>query len=104
MLGLAADTNSFGVVTAIAIRRGAASTDPFITALMTLFLFLKPLLQRLHQLVPATHFFNGSHFFGAEILLRNRLQPIRRNIDRVLPVFGKNSFEYLAKNLVEPVE
>jgi hypothetical protein len=41
MRALATNPHSFGVVTGIANRRGAARADPFVATLMALFLLLK---------------------------------------------------------------
>ena len=71
---------------------------------MALFLLLEPLFQRLHQLVPAAHFFDLRHFLWRQIFLGNRLQPIGGYIDVVLAIFCKYAFENLAKYLIETVQ
>ena len=73
VLGFAANADAFGIITRIAIRRRAAGSDPFVAAFVALFLFLKPLFQRLHQLVPAAHFFDLGHFLWRQIFLGDRL-------------------------------
>ena len=82
MLRFTANADALGIVTGITIGRCPAGTDPFISALMPLFLLFEPLFQRIHQLVPATHLFDFGHFFGRQIFFGNRLQPVGRNVDR----------------------
>jgi len=48
-----ANTDAFRVVAIGAKRAGAAGAYPFVAALMAFFLFLQPLAQGVHQLVPA---------------------------------------------------
>ena len=71
---------------------------------MTLFLFFQTLFQRLHQFVPAAHFFDLRHFFGRQIFFRDGFQPVGGNIDGVLAIFGEDTYEDFAKNLVEAIK
>ena len=100
----AADPHAFGIVARIAEGRGAAGSDPLVAALVTLFLFLEPLLQRLHDLVPVTQRLDLFHLFFGKEFLGHRLEPVFGDIDGVLPVIAQDPLEDLLENLVEPIE
>ena len=71
---------------------------------MALLLFLEPLFQRLHDLVPVAERFDRRHFLGGQEFLGDRFQPVGGNIDRVLAVIGNDTLEDLVEHLVEAVE
>jgi len=72
---------------------------------VALFLFLKPLLQRLHDLFPGPERLDLLHFLFGEELLGHRLQPILGNGGAVIALEGHlQALEHLGKDLVEPVE
>ena len=100
----AADPHTLGVVAGIAEGRGSARADPFVAALMALFLLLKPLLERVHDLVPVTQRLDLLHLFFGEEFLGHGLEPVFRHLDRVLAVIGQDSLEDLLKDLIEAIE
>ena len=104
VLAFPADTHAFGVVAGIAIGGGAAGADPFIAALMALFLLGKALLHGLHQLVPVADLFDRGHLFLAEIFFGDRLQPVQRDILLLGAIAGLQSLEDLGEDLIEPVQ
>src|SRR6185369_4997767 len=73
-----ADPDSFGIVAAMAERRGAAGADPFVAALVAPLLFLQAVLQRLHNLFPAAQALDRLHLLRGEIGLGDQLQPFLR--------------------------
>ena len=77
------DAHAFGII-AIGAKGGCAGcADPFAAALMTLFLFFEPLFECLHELFKSAQRFNFGLFLGAQVLFRQLLQPVRRNIHGV---------------------
>ena len=104
MLAFAAYTHAFRVVTGIAKGRGATRADPLVTALVTLFLFFEPLLQRLHDLVPIAQALDFFHLLVGEKFLGHSLEPIFGYVDRVLTVIAEDALEDPLEDLVEPVE
>ena len=58
-----ANAHALWVIAIGAKRRGAAGANPFIAALMTLFLFFEPLLQLFHNFFPAAERLNLRLFF-----------------------------------------
>src|SRR3546814_14908274 len=80
------------------------SADPLAAALVALLLFLEPLFQRLHDLVPVAERFDRRHFLGGQEFLGDRLQPVGGDVDRVLAIVGAEALEDLFEHLVEAVE
>ena len=68
------DADAFRVVAVRAEGAGAAGADPFRSAGVALLLLLQPLLELLHQLVPAERLQLGL-LLGREVLLRQEAQP-----------------------------
>jgi hypothetical protein len=71
---------------------------------VALLLFLEPLLQRLHDLVPVAERFDRGHFLGGQEFLGDRLQPVGGDVDGVLAIIGEQALEDLVEHLVEAVE
>src|SRR3546814_16183973 len=80
------------------------SADPLAAALVALLLFLEPLLQRLHDLVPVAERLDRGHFLGRQEFLGDRLQPVGGDVDRVLAIVGDDALEDLVEHLVDAVE
>ena len=78
------------MVAAIAERRGAARADPLVAAGVAFLLFFEPLLEQLHQLVPAV-LLDGGLFLGRQALFELLDQPIRRH----LAAFGQRGRDAL---------
>src|SRR3546814_2107981 len=79
------------IIARIADCRGAAGADPLAAALVALLLFLEPLLQRLHDLVPVAERLDRGHFLGRQEFLGDRLQPVGGDVDRVLAIDRKST-------------
>ncbi len=75
-----------------------------VAALMALLLFLEPLAQRLHELVPAAHGLDLLLFFFGQEFLGELLQPLLRNVHVDPSSIGLEALEHVAEHLVEPVE
>src|SRR3546814_10122825 len=58
------------------------SADPLAAALVALLLFLEPLFQRLHDLVPVAERLDRGHFLGRQEFLGDRLQPVGGDVDK----------------------
>lgn len=71
---------------------------------MALFLFLEPLLERFHDLVPVAEGLDLLHLLRGEELLGDGFQPVFGDIDRVLAVIGHDPLEDLLEHLVETVQ
>src|SRR3546814_3860307 len=67
-------------------------------------LFLEPLLQRLHDLVPVAERLDRLHLLGRQIFFGDGLQPFLRYVDGVLAIVGEQPLEDLVEHLVEAVE
>jgi hypothetical protein len=95
---------SFGIVALCAERRGTGRADPLVAALMALLLLFQPLLQRLHELVPA-HGLDLFLLFVGEIFFRQLAQPLFRDL-RLLHGIEKvlEALEGRAEHSVELVE
>ena len=99
-----ADADAFGVVAAVAEGRRAAGADPFAAALVPALLLLEPLLQRLHQLVPAAERLDLRHLLGREVPPGQLLQPVGgqfllQQVEGLL-----DALEVMREGLVETVE
>ena len=105
VLALAADAHAFGVIARVAERAGSAGADPLVAALMALFLLLKPLLERLHDLFPRPQCLDLFHFLVGKEFLGHRLQPVLGDL-RALIALERHlqALEHLGEHLVEPVE
>src|SRR3546814_7050244 len=104
VLALAADPHALGVITRIPKGARAACADPLAAALVALLLFLEPLFQRLHDLVPVAERLDRGHFLGRQEFLGDRLQPVGGDVDRVLAIVGDDALEDLVEHMVEAVE
>src|SRR3546814_7981163 len=91
VLALAADPHALGVITRIPKGARAACADPLAAALVALLLFLEPLFQRLHDLVPVAERLDRGHFLGRQDFLGDRLQPVGGDVDRVLAIVGDDA-------------
>src|SRR3546814_19982104 len=56
-------------------------------------LFLEPLLQRLHDLVPVAERLDRLHLLGRQIFFGDGLQPFLRDVDGVLAIVGEQRSE-----------
>ena len=103
LAALAADTDAFGVVTAVPERRRAARADPLAAAFVPALLLLEPLGEPLHQLVPA-QCLDLRAFFLREMSLGQQLQPVfgQRFLQRLECLL--DALEVLRERAVEPVE
>src|SRR5438270_13677244 len=104
---LLADAHALGVVAVGAERRGAGGADPFRAALMPAFLLLQPLLQGLHQLLPAAERFDLLLLFFTQRQLDLLEEPLERHLrldsrDRLhaLPELGEGAVELVEVRLV----
>lgn len=104
VLAFAADAHTRRIVAVIAEGGGAAGADPFIAALMAMFLFLQTLLERLHNLVPVAQRLDLFHFLGRQIFFRHSAQPFLRNVGAGHIRLGEQALEHAGENLVEPVD
>jgi hypothetical protein len=71
---------------------------------VALLLLFKPLLQRLHQLVPAAHGFDELLFFLGQEFFRQCAQPLVRDLRDFVRVERFESFEHMREDAVELVE
>ena len=101
----AADAHAFGVVAAMAERRGAAGADPLVAALVAALLLGEPLLERRHDLVPRAERLDRRHLLGGEVIFGDQLEPFLGDVgDEVLAGRRDEALEHLAEDLVEAVE
>ena len=96
--------HAFGIVAAVAERRGAAGADPFRPALVAALLLLQPLLERRHDLVPRAERLDPLHLLGAEVLFGDQLQPFLGDRLGGIVQLGDDALEHLAEDAVEAVE
>ncbi len=73
------DADAFRVVAVSAEGTGAAGADPFRSTQVPPALFFEALLQRFHQLVPATQCFHQLFVVLRQVALEFLLQPLLRN-------------------------
>ena len=98
------DAYALGIVAMGAERRGAGGADPLAAALVAALLFLEPLLQGLHELVPAYGLDLLLLFLG-EIFLGELLQPLLGDLCLAHGVEqALQSLEHGAEHAVELVE
>src|SRR5690606_8978883 len=76
---LLADAYAFRVVAVGAEGAGASRAYPLAAALVAALLLFQPLLQRLHQLLPAAQRLDQFLLVLAEVLLDQLAQPLLRN-------------------------
>ena len=76
----ATDADAFGVEAAVAERRRPARADPLVATGVPLLLLAQPLLQRLHELVPAAERLDLRLLLVGQHPLHREPQPLGRDI------------------------
>ena len=97
------DADAFRVVAVRAERARARGADPLGAALVPPLLLFEPLLQRLHELVPAAERLDELLLLLGQILLRELLQPLFGNLHDERIDFD-DAFEVGREHAVEAVE
>ncbi len=102
-----ANADAARVVAVGAKRRSPARPHPLRTALVALLLFFEPLLERLHELLEASHLLDKPLLLFGEVLAADGLQPVLVDLsqgilDRLGPLHprGEDAVEAIDVSLV----
>ncbi|CAM2160920.1 hypothetical protein PT2222_90138 [Paraburkholderia tropica] len=103
LAAFAADADAFGVIAAVAERRGAARADPLAAAFVALLLLVEQLLEAFHELVEPAHRFDLRALLGREVAFEPLLEPVLGNLERLRRLL-LDAAEIRAERLIEAVE
>ena len=100
-----ADADAFGIIAAVAERRGAAGADPLAATLVAALLLGQTLLECGHDLVPRSQRLDLGHLLGGEVFFGDQPQPFLGDVGgNLLPTRRQHALEDFAEHLVKPVE